>query len=219
MMKTTKNVFLTIAALIMVLFVTTSCETEPLDPVLENNDPTILENIPEQTLFETFVSVEFDLLDAFMDPDDDQLFFIAVSSNPNVVSVDVVGSTLTVNEGGELGNATITITVEDGNGGTLSATVPVEVKFSLNYRVLGVWSDEAETVFITFNEDNTFNYSDIWDLELTGTWEANDEAVEINCTEIDSFDEPYKVEIEDPFDIMRWTLPSDPGILNVWVKK
>ena len=63
----------------------------------------------------------------FRDPDGDSLSYSADSSPRNVVSVDVSGDRVTV-EGRRVGSTTITVTADDGNGGTATQTFTATVE-------------------------------------------------------------------------------------------
>ena len=80
--------------------------------------PTVAVPLPDFSL-EGHEHKEFDLDDVFHDPDGDELKFSAMSSNYNVATMWVDGSTLVV-VGTGTGTATITVTAEDPDGNTVS---------------------------------------------------------------------------------------------------
>lgn len=81
-----------------------------------NRAPVVIAGIPDQNL-PANSSKTVDLTKVFEDPDGDTLYFFANSSNPNVVSVEPIGSdgilTLTA---GVPGSATVTVTAQDTSG-------------------------------------------------------------------------------------------------------
>ncbi len=83
-----------------------------------NAAPTVLNPIADQAQTEGFVSTNIDLTDVFSDADGDALSLSVVSSNTNVATASTNGNTLTISEVG-LGSTNITLTANDGNGGTV----------------------------------------------------------------------------------------------------
>ena len=66
--------------------------------------------------------------DVFEDPDaDDTLTYSASSDNTNVANATIAGSQMTVVAGDIRGTARITVTADDGNGGTVSTSFTVTV--------------------------------------------------------------------------------------------
>ena len=84
-----------------------------------NNAPVVDAAITDQSQNEGFGSTTIDLSTVFTDADGDALSYSASSGNTAVVTVSVNGNTLTVTEAGN-GTAEITVTADDGNGGTVS---------------------------------------------------------------------------------------------------
>jgi len=91
-----------------------------------NSDPTVITPISDKELSKGFEELKIDLLEIFSDPDDDNLSFSASSSEELVISVNISENILTITELG-LGEAEVTITASDGNGGEKSHTFKVEV--------------------------------------------------------------------------------------------
>lgn len=83
-----------------------------------NNAPTVVNPISDVDVLEEFGTYTVDLTDVFEDADGDDLTYSAVSETTSVVTVDVTGTTLTVTEVGT-GVSNITVTANDGNGGTV----------------------------------------------------------------------------------------------------
>lgn len=94
--------------------------------VVENTFPEESNPLDDQTLEEGFESMTYDLSDIFIDADGDELVFSATTSDENVVMSSTVNSTLTLTEV-SLGEAIITITADDNNGGTAFSEFIVEV--------------------------------------------------------------------------------------------
>lgn len=135
-----------------------------------NNPPTILNHISDQIKEEGFVTFTINLDNVFTDVDDDDLTFIAVSSNTDVVSVSVSENTLTVTEAGT-GNAYITVNANDGKGGTIDDEFAVIVNVStsiadideLNIKIY----PNPTSGFIHFESENT-EIENIQIYDLTG---------------------------------------------------
>ncbi|WP_342563109.1 S-layer homology domain-containing protein [Paenibacillus sp. FSL R7-0345] len=101
-------------------------------PVPVNHAPTVANSISNLNKSVDDGVQTADLSSVFADLDGDTLSFSAVSSNPGVSTVSVSGSTLTIVPV-SAGTTTITVTADDGNGGTVDAsftavfTAPVPV--------------------------------------------------------------------------------------------
>ncbi|MCA1806456.1 MAG: T9SS type A sorting domain-containing protein, partial [Actinobacteria bacterium] len=78
-----------------------------------NDAPVAVSPISSISRNEGFGSVVIDLATVFVDPDGDAMTYGAVSSNTNVVTVLLSGTTLTISEVGN-GLSTITVTASDG---------------------------------------------------------------------------------------------------------
>ena len=94
-----------------------------------NRAPAVSAPLADVTAVHESDTREVSLAGAFSDPDGDALSIRAASSNRSVASVSVAAdySSLTVNAQGR-GTATIGVTAEDRNGGTVSDTFTVTVK-------------------------------------------------------------------------------------------
>ncbi len=84
-----------------------------------NVAPVVSNPIPDITQNEGFATYDVDLSAVFYDANDDELTYSAVSNNEAVVTVGVIGSTLTLTEVGT-GASNITVTANDGNLGTVN---------------------------------------------------------------------------------------------------
>lgn len=124
--------------------------------VAANAAPTINAALPDTSLTAGAGTITQDLNAVFSDPDGDPLTFAAASSDDAVAEATVTGSTLTVTPV-SVGDATITVTADDGFGGTTEATFDVTV-------LTGVSTDPVQaglpTVFALLpNYPNPFNPS------------------------------------------------------------
>lgn len=86
--------------------------------VIENSSPVVLNPIPDIELEENFESESIDLLEVFSDQGNDTLTFTVSSADINVISVQESEGVLLLEEEG-LGVSTVSITADDGNGGTV----------------------------------------------------------------------------------------------------
>ena len=83
--------------------------------IIQNNNPPELTNpIDDINLTEGFGSTSIELTNVFSDPDMDELILTPSSSDEEVVTVGLDGTTLTITEVG-LGSCIITINASDGN--------------------------------------------------------------------------------------------------------
>ena len=90
-----------------------------------NNAPTVANPLSNQTLNAGFGTSDIDLTGVFADADADELTYSADVSGSSI-TVSVSGSTLTLTESG-LGSSEVSVTANDGNGGTAENTFSVIV--------------------------------------------------------------------------------------------
>jgi len=97
-------------------------------PVIGNRPPVVVNAIPNQTLAPGGAPFTRNLNSpaVFTDPDSDMLIYTASSSDTTIAKASISGSTLTV-ASVAVGNATITVTANDGKGGIVSAPFTVTV--------------------------------------------------------------------------------------------
>ena len=126
-MKSLKSLsFLSLAMLFTTTFI--SCGDDGEEEMEElNADPQVVNGISDQSLTEGFQSTTIDLSNVFTDSDGDNLMYSVTSSPSTVVTVSVTGNTLTINEVG-IGNALVTVSVSDGNGGRANDEFGVTVE-------------------------------------------------------------------------------------------
>ncbi|MEP1035009.1 YHYH protein [Ekhidna sp.] len=91
-----------------------------------NASPEVVAALDDITLSPGFQSTTVNLAPVFNDSDGNSLNYSATSSATTVVTVSVAGSTLTINEVAN-GNADITVTATDGNGGSATDNFSVTV--------------------------------------------------------------------------------------------
>jgi len=94
--------------------------------IVANRQPVVAQIIPAQNLAGNGAQFTRNLRTVFRDPDGDALTFTASSSAASLATASVVDSTLTVT-GVARGNATITVTANDGNNGAATTTFTVNV--------------------------------------------------------------------------------------------
>ena len=110
--------------------------------VTVNSAPTVSSAIADVSVNEGFGSQDIDLSSVFTDADGDALTYSAISSNTSVVTVAVSGNTLTATEVG-IGTSDITVTADDGNGGTVDDVF----SFTVN-DVIGVEFTDVDKILI-----------------------------------------------------------------------
>lgn len=91
-----------------------------------NSDPTVINPLADQSYDEGFASTTIDITNTFNDADGDNLTVSALSSNENVLTVSITGNTLTITEIAT-GTATVTLTADDGNGGSVADAFLVSI--------------------------------------------------------------------------------------------
>lgn len=154
--------------LLGLVFISTlfSCGGDSDDPVEDiNASPEVASTLDDLSLTAGFQSATVSLASVFTDSDGDQLNYSATSSPSSVVTVTISGSSLTINEVGT-GNALITITASDGNGGTASTDFSVTVS-----EIATECSNDNSLNVINTACDNT----PVADNEYTETITMNDE--------------------------------------------
>ncbi|MEK3787049.1 S-layer homology domain-containing protein [Paenibacillus sp. FSL K6-1230] len=119
-------------------------------PAVNNRAPQVVASISSQILTPGITNPRnYDVSQLFADEDGDVLQFTAVSSLAQAVQVQVTGNTLTLEPGILNGTATITVTADDGKGGTNTYSFEasnaqlvnagltlVDVKYGLPYKTI-----------------------------------------------------------------------------------
>ncbi len=103
----------------------TATLTFSIEVVAANGSPTVANPIADQSVLEGD-TVDLDVSTVFEDPDGDTLTLSAESGDPTKATVTLSGTTLTV-RGVESGLTAVTVTADDGNGGTVTDEFTVAV--------------------------------------------------------------------------------------------
>ena len=122
-------------------------------PPPANRAPETAEEI-EDLMLRVGAELEFDLAEAFDDPDDDELEYAAESSDSGVAAVELDGAALTVRATGP-GEAEIAATAEDPDGKTARQTFDVTVRWPETVWYLPAAADPARQGFV-----RVINHSD-----------------------------------------------------------
>ena len=102
----------------------------PPPPAGANEDPVATAGagvLPDVVLLISTTSDSIDVSTAFEDADGDTLTYTVESDNPAVVAVTIIDGMVTIVAGANRGMANITVTANDGKGGTASVTFTVTV--------------------------------------------------------------------------------------------
>ena len=121
-----------------------------IDSASPGNSPPVISNpIPGQSLqIGTPFTLDLSAAPAvFSDADGDQLIYTTNSSSPPIATANIAGNILTVDPLAT-GNSTISVTANDGNGGTVQTTFLVVIGGTVNY----ITDD-----FIDFNDLNALS--------------------------------------------------------------
>ncbi len=92
-----------------------------------NRRPVVSQSIPDRSLNKNS-SYSFNVSRHFSDPDGDQMTFSAGSSNTNIVTASVTGSTATIESEDDGGDATVTVTATDALSASVSTDFTVTVR-------------------------------------------------------------------------------------------
>ena len=102
----------------------------PPPPAGANEDPVATAGagvLPDVVLLISTTSDSIDVSTAFEDADGDTLTYTVESDNPAAVAVTIIDGMVTIVAGANRGMANITVTANDGKGGTASVTFTVTV--------------------------------------------------------------------------------------------
>jgi len=136
-----------------------------------NNSPIVVNPISDVELDDGFDTYDIDISNVFEDPDSDILTYVVSGSNNSVVIPTMSGNSIVIVEVAE-GAATITLTADDGNGGTVSDEFVVTVNPPVNNPpvvVNPIPDIDLMELFETYSIDisNVFNDADSDDLTYT----------------------------------------------------
>ncbi len=84
-----------------------------------NNPPVVINPLADITKTESFVDTSFSIAAVFEDPDGDELSYTVSSADESVVTASLTGTTLQLSKVATA-TSTITVTADDGRGGTAS---------------------------------------------------------------------------------------------------
>ncbi|WP_419163406.1 Ig-like domain-containing protein [Candidatus Palauibacter sp.] len=141
-----------------------------------NQAPGAVGTIPAQAMT-AGDEVVVDVSPFFSDPDDDELTYTAESSNADVVTASIEGSSLTVTAVAT-GTATVTVTASDPDGESAAQSAGVTVEAANNApEAVGAIPPQTMTAGQTVTVDVSSFFSDPDDDDLTYTAESSDAAV------------------------------------------
>ncbi|MFS0840888.1 Ig-like domain-containing protein [Paenibacillus sp. 1P03SA] len=104
-----------------------------------NSAPTVAKTIPDQLLTPGVTNVRtFDLASYFADAEGDALSYTVSGFSPAVVSAAVSGSILTLNPGMGSADGQVTVTADDGKGGTAELRINVRTAQLVNSEIVTV---------------------------------------------------------------------------------
>lgn len=99
----------------------------PVSNASTNRPPRVIQGIASQTI-QIGRGIQIPLTSVFADDDRDALTYTGTSSNPNVASLSVNNSGTLILQGLIAGTSTISITANDGRGGTITTTFLLTVE-------------------------------------------------------------------------------------------
>jgi len=135
-----------------------------------NAVPTVSNTLADVNLDEGFATSTVDLTNVFSDADaGDNLSYSAVSSNTSVITVSVSGTTLTISEVA-IGTSDVTVTADDGNGGTnndvftvtVSAIIGIDNSLSNNIKIYP--NPTNGKLYINIDDKSNGKSAEIYDL-------------------------------------------------------
>ena len=131
---------------------------------LGNNPPTVSVAIDDVTITTGEALSDIDVSSTFADEDGDALTYTVTSSDEAVATASINGSTLSLTEVG-VGNATITVTASDGNGGTISD------EFTVSINALG---NNPPTVSVAIDDVTITTGEALSDIDVSSTFADED---------------------------------------------
>ena len=150
-----------------------------VDIAINNSAPIVINPISDVDLNEGFGTYNIDFSNVFEDADDDELTYSVSSSNTSVVGVSISGTNVVIIEAG-VGTATITLTADDGNGGTVDDVFTVSVNAAANNPpvVINPIADiDLDEGFGTYNIDFSNVFEDADDDVLSYTVSSSNTSV------------------------------------------
>lgn len=129
--------------------------------VSSNQEPIALQSFPEQVVGAGVPSNQLSLNGLFSDPDGDSLTYTVQVANESMVSASISGDTLTLASNVQAGVTTVTITVDDGKGGTATSTFTLHAVQVVEMKQIktksGVTSDVIYDFASVFPGKNSFS--------------------------------------------------------------
>ncbi|MEM6642270.1 MAG: cadherin domain-containing protein [Bacteroidota bacterium] len=126
----------------------------------ENVVPIVANPISDLTLTEGFATATINIEDVFADVDQDLLTYSTESSAESVVTVSESQGVLTITEVG-IGTATISLTANDGNGGSVTETFSIVVEvapLSIVGQGLSIYPNPSNGyIVVSFDEELVIN--------------------------------------------------------------
>ncbi len=197
-----------------------------VEPASANQDPEVATAIDDQSV-DVGASMDVDVSSNFSDADNDDLTFRAVSDATATATVTVSGAVLTITGEAE-GSANITVTADDGNGGTVEDAFAVTVSVPNQApEVATAIDDQSLEAGETKEVDVSSNFSDADNDDLTFTAESDDQTkatvlvtgsmltitgVAVGSAEITvTADDGNGGTVEDAFDVT--VAPASPALL------
>ena len=142
---------------------------DPL-PSISPQPPTVVSEIPDNRQFEGYGSFTVDLSSVFTDVNSDALMFTAESDDTGLASVSVSGAILTVTEVSGTGESIITVTADDGNGGTVSdeftlTVLDLDSRLAVfGYRLSSSTPNSGSNIILQLAEGSIFDGSSTTDV-------------------------------------------------------
>lgn len=143
-----------------------------------NEAPVATGSISDLSLRINMTHGPIDVTGEFEDADGDDLTYSAASDNPNVADAVVPNGMLTVTAGSIRGTARITVTADDGNGGTASITFAVTVAEAYALTADPLRDPNAPSTYVV---EEPGEYSAKFDLAVAGS--TDDVTVTVTASE------------------------------------
>lgn len=146
-----------------------------LEPVVVNHAPTVQNGVNNVNAIVTDGVKTVSVANVFADEDNDALIYTAVSSATNVATVGVTGSDVKITPV-NAGTATITVTANDGNGGT------VQTQFNVTFNAAPP-VNRAPVVANEITDKNMATDDVPFTVDLTNVFtDADDDALMLTAT-------------------------------------
>lgn len=104
--------------------------------VANNENPVAVQTIPKQIIGGSVPANQFSLENAFQDADGDTLIYTVTAADGSLVDATVNGNMLTLSPKAASGLTTVTVTADDGKGGTATLTIPVQAVQVVDHKII-----------------------------------------------------------------------------------